>query len=144
MPSRTRQPDRFRDRTGLIFATHTRMPGLQQRLAAGDMHKALDLLERTFGGAVAEVEAEPARQATGTDGADVLPFRARSGLGAVAQRIVAAAKARPLTKAQLRTRVRGGQGEFLRGLREAIDAGALRRDGSGTKARPYLYRSEGA
>lgn len=107
-----------------------------ERLAAQDMAKGLDLLERTFGGAIGE--AVPLK-ATGTGGR-VLDFP-RPGLGPLAQRLVAAvADGAPLTKAELRSRVRGNQGDFLRGLREALAAGALQKEGAGSRARPFKYR----
>jgi hypothetical protein len=109
----------------------------QERLAAADMQKALDLLDRTYGGAATEAAA-PVR-ATGTGGR-VVAFPQR-GLGPMAQRIVAAAdKGVALTKAQLRERIRGSQGDFLRGLREALAVGALARGGAGSRTRPYVYR----
>ena len=113
----------------------------QERLAAGDMQKQLDLLERTYGGAVTEAAAPVG--AAGTTSGRVVPFPQRR-LGATAQRIVAAAaKGGVLTKTQLRERVRGSQGDFLRGLREALAIGALAREGPGSRARPYLYRRMG-
>jgi hypothetical protein len=115
-----------------------------ERLAAADMQKALDQAERAFGAAVAEDEVPARAKATGTDGGRVVPFVSASarGLGQHAQRIVAAlAKApRPMTKAQLRRAVPGGQSEFTRGLREAVDVRAVMRCGRGSKGRPYVYQ----
>jgi hypothetical protein len=114
-----------------------------ERLAAADFGKALDMLERVFGASIGEVEeAEQQRvRATGTD--NVLAFDAGAGraLGIVAQRIAAvvAKAARPLTREALRRRVSGNEGDFNRGLKEAIGAGVVRREGLGKKARPYLY-----
>jgi hypothetical protein len=110
-----------------------------ERLAALDMAKALDLAERTFGGAVAE--EEPAR-ATGTDGR-VLAFAAPTlrGLGAHAQRIasVVGKSPRPLTHAQLRQAIAGSEGDFREGLRSAVKAKAIARRGRGKKGSPYVY-----
>lgn len=73
----------------------------------------------------------------------MLPFVATSGsaLSAVAGRIVAAvAKAsRPLTKDALRRRVAGSEDDYRRGLREALAAGQVKREGLGRKGRPFLY-----
>jgi hypothetical protein len=116
--------------------------GQAERMAAQDMSKALDLVERTYGGA-GEVEKTAQAAATGTGGAHVVPFRP-AGLSPTAQRIVAAVRAAPLTKSELRRRVKGAQGDFLRGIKDAIAAGELLREGAGSKARPYRYRrSEG-
>jgi hypothetical protein len=81
-------------------------------------------------------------QATGTDGGTVLAFP-KVALGKTAQRVVAAlAKAgAPLTKTELRRRVPGAQGAFLRGLREATAAGAVVREGRGTKGGAFRYRA---
>lgn len=110
-----------------------------ERMAAQDMAKALDLVERTYGGA-GEVEKTAQVAATGTGGARVVPFR---GPSATAQRILAAARTSPLTKAELRRRVKGSQNDFLRALREALAAGELVREGAGSKARPYRYHHSG-
>jgi len=116
--------------------------GAAERMAALDVLKALDAAERAWGGVAVEGEAEPAVvQRTGTDDGRVVPFRA-PGLGVVAQRVAAAvAKAGPLTKGELRRRVPGAQGAFLRGLREALAAGAVVREGDGRKGRPFKYRT---
>jgi hypothetical protein len=114
----------------------------QERAAAGDMMKALELLERTFGASVAEAVA-PEVKATGTDGGRVIQFRP-AGLSPRVKALVAAVAARgTMTKAEMRQAVRGGQGEFLKAIREAVDAGALKREGAGSKARPYRYRASG-
>jgi hypothetical protein len=113
----------------------------QERLAAGDMTKALELLERTFGASVAEAVA-PEVKATGTDG-HVLAFRPPGQSPRVKALVAAVAKRGPMTKAEMRGAVRGGQGEFLRAIREAVAAGVLRREGAGSKSRPYRYRASG-
>jgi hypothetical protein len=114
-----------------------------ERLAAGDMAKALELLERTYGAAAPAVE-EPLR-ATGTAGrvGRVVTFPGKTaGLGVGAQRCVAAVRTRgPLTKAQLRAAVKGNQGDFLRAVKEALGARALVRTGRGTKTKPYRYEA---
>ena len=120
-----------------------------ERLAAQDVGRGLDLLERTFGASVGEVAVEEREavsvSATGTDGR-VLAFAARGGLSPVAQRIAAtcARSSRPLTKDALRRRVSGSQDDFLRGLKEAVGAGGVVRTGVGKKGRPYLYARGGA
>lgn len=120
-----------------------------ERLAAQDMARALDQAERVFGASVAEgaaVEQREAVSATGTDGR-VLPFASKgSGLSPVSQRIAAvvAKASRPLTKDALRRRVSGSEDDFLRGLREAVAAGAVVRSGLGRKGAPYLYARGGA
>lgn len=112
-----------------------------ERLAAQDMAKALDQAERVFGAVTVEDAVEQARQATGTDGANVIAFASKRGPSPVAQRIAAtvAKASRPLTKDALRRRVSGAEGDFLRGLREAVDAGTVIRTGHGRKGSPYVY-----
>jgi hypothetical protein len=71
----------------------------------------------------------------------VIPFASKRGPSTLAQRIAATvAKAgRPLTKEALRRRVSGAEGDFLAGLREALDAGVVTRTGRGCKGSPYMY-----
>jgi hypothetical protein len=118
-----------------------------ERMASADFAKALDMAERLFGARAGEQEQEQAVVATGTAGGRVVPFRAASPTkaGPVAQqRIVAAlAPGMVLTKAELRKRVPGAQGAFLAGLKAAVTAGAIVREGQGTKSRPYRYRRAG-
>ena len=110
-----------------------------ERLAAGDMQRALELVHRTYGAAEAdEQEAGVLQAATGTHGR-VVAFRQRGGLGPLAQRLAAAVAGGALTKAELRRRVRGSQGQFLDGLREALADGAIRRTGTGRRGRPFKY-----
>ena len=85
----------------------------------------------------------PAAQATGTDGSVVLAFRP-AGLSPRVKALVAAvAKGGPMTKAELRGAVRGSQGDFLKAVREAVAAGALSREGAGTRSHPHRYRASG-
>ena len=119
-----------------------------ERLAAQDVARGLDLLERTFGGSVGEVAVEE-RQAVGATGTDgrVLPFASKgAGLSPVAQRIAAVVSktSSRLTKDALRRRVPGSEDDFLRGLREAVAAGTVVRSGLGRKRHPYLYARGGA
>jgi hypothetical protein len=119
-----------------------------ERMASADFAKALDMAERLFGARVGEEIQEEALGATGTAGTRVVPFipagrmKARTVAG---QRIVAVlGRGVALTKAELRRRVPGAQGAFLAGLKEAVASGAVKREGEGTKARPFRYRrSEG-
>jgi hypothetical protein len=116
--------------------------GSAERLAAGDYARALDLVERAFGSRVEVAAEEPDQlRATGTDDGNVLAFQAPGVRSKAAQRIVAVvAKAgAPLSLAQLRRRVPGSQGDWRRGLREAVDAGAVARSGRGHKGSPFLY-----
>ena len=113
-----------------------------ERMAAQDMARALDQAERHFG---SRVEAMPAQAvATGTGGRVVsFPTPAPGTPASVTgQRIVAvlARSRKALTKAELRRRVPGNQGDFLRGLREAEQTGAAAKDGAGTRSRPFRYR----
>jgi hypothetical protein len=114
-----------------------------ERLAAADMAKALDAAERAFGGLVEDVAVVQGTsvRATGTGQVVTFPTGAEEKRpGPLAQRIFAVlAGERPLTKAELRRRVAGAQGDFLRGLREALSAGLVKRSGQGTKARPFRY-----
>jgi hypothetical protein len=91
-----------------------------------------------------EAAAQGVRRATGTAGR-VVAFPVVGGAekspGPVAQRIVAALSGgESLRKPELRRRVAGNQGDFLRGLREALAAGLVKRSGSGSKASPYRYQ----
>jgi hypothetical protein len=118
-----------------------------ERLAAGDMQKALDLAERVFGQQVAagEEQVEVHARATGTD--NVLAFEsAGRSLGTVAQRIasVVAKAHRPLTRDALRRRVPASEDDFGRALKEAVAAGAVQRGGAGKKGRPFTYARGGA
>jgi hypothetical protein len=116
-----------------------------ERLAAVDMGKALEVLERTYGAAAPAQEEQ--LKATGTtswsgSGGSVVAFPAPSGLDVCAQRIVAAVRRNgPATKDQLRARVKGSQDDFLRGIKTALAMGALVKSGSGTKTQPYRYES---
>ncbi len=108
-----------------------------ERLAAGDMVRTLDLVERVLGPRVAA--REPALEATGTTGTVVsFPVKLKSATG---QRIAAALAVSPraLLKAELRAVVPGRQDQFLVGLAEAVRSGAVRRSGSGRKKDPYRY-----
>jgi hypothetical protein len=114
-----------------------------ERLAAGDFAKALDQAERIFGPRVTEGEPQAVKLAA-QSGGSVVAFPARPG-SVAGQRIVAAlTKGGPMKKDDLRLRVAGNQGAFLRGLNEAVKGGAVVREGSGTKSRPYVYRAAGA
>jgi len=116
-----------------------------ERKAAIDVARSLDHLERVFGAAAVQEKARPVRaQATGTEGARVIAFQRQRGLSMTAQRIVAVARKAgvALTRTQLRQRTVGSEPDFLAGLRQALDSGALRREGSGTRGKPYMYRTE--
>lgn len=116
----------------------------RERLAASDMARALDAAERAFGGMVEEAAVAQGVTVRATGTGRVVPFPAggdQKPLGVTAQRIVVAlAGGEVLTKAELRRRVAGTQGDFLRGLREVLAGGQVRRSGSGSKVSPYKYR----
>lgn len=116
-----------------------------ERLAASDVARGLDLLERTFG-----VQAEGARDpvkvaatGAGDSGGRVVAFTGGSSKPKTkgGQRIVAAVvnAGRGLTLAALRRSVAGSQNAFRAGLREAVACGAIRREGQGTRGRPFVY-----
>jgi hypothetical protein len=110
-----------------------------ERLAAQDMAKALDQAERIFGSRVTEDVPEAVRKAMGK--ASVVPFPKRPGSVTGQRIVVALTKAGALRKDALRRAVSGSQGDFLRGLKEALQSGAVVREGSGTKIAPYTYRA---
>lgn len=112
-----------------------------ERLAAGDMAKALELLERTYGAAVPAVQE---LRATGTGGGPrLVSFPPPTGLGVLGQRIVQALRAHGgQTKAELRQRVTGSEDAFLRGLKAALALHMVKRTGKGTKVVPYRYELE--
>ena len=123
-----------------------------ERKAWADVVAAFDLVERTFGGVVAEAVARPAAlRATGTSGPAprVLAFAGASDTKprtTTGQRIAAAvcSSSAPLTFAGLRRAVKGSQNDLRAGLRDALACGAIRREGRGSKGRPYLYRPGGS
>ena len=100
------------------------------------MTKQIELISRTYGDAVA-VEAEQIAAATGTHG-PVLAFPVAK-VSEVAQRVVQALAAGPMTKATLRRRVRGSQNAFVDALRETVKSGAVRRVGAGTRGSAFQY-----
>jgi len=119
-----------------------------ERLAAADVASSLDHLERVFGVA-AEAVPKPAQlRATGTGGpapsGKVISFAGASESKpktAIGQRLAAAVarSSAPLTMPALRRTVQGSEGDFRRGLRDALACGAIRRDGSGTRGKPFVY-----
>jgi hypothetical protein len=111
-----------------------------ERLAAGDMAKALDQAERVFGARVTEGLPENVKRAAESGGSVVaFPQKPRSVTG---QRIVVQLqKAGPMGMTALRKAVRGNEGDFRRGLHEAVKLGSILREGSGTKSRPFTYRA---
>lgn len=114
-----------------------------ERLAAGDMAKALDQAERVFGARVTEGLPETVKRAAESGGSVVaFPQRPRTVTG---QRIVVQLqKGGPMGKDALRKAVPGNQGDFLRGLKEAVKVGAVLMEGTGTKSRPFTYRAASA
>ena len=123
-----------------------------ERLAAADVASSLDHLERVF--AVAgEVPKPAALRATGTSGpapsgkvisfAGVSESKPKTAIGQRLAAVVARSSA-PLTMPALRRTVQGSEGDFRRGLRDALACGAVRREGSGTKGKPFVYRPGGS
>ncbi len=109
-----------------------------ERLAAGDMARALDQAERIFGSRVTDAVPETVRKAAGSS-VVAFPGKPTSKTG---QRIVTALEKKgPLRRDALRRAVPGNQGDFLRGLKEAVGSGAVVREGVGTKTAPYRYRA---
>jgi hypothetical protein len=111
-----------------------------ERLAAGDMAKALDQAERVFGPRVAE-GAPAIRKAAHEGGSSIVPFPTRAGSMAGQRIVVALTKGGPMRKEALRKLVPGNQGDFLRGLKEAMASGAVVREGTGTKTAAFVYRA---
>jgi hypothetical protein len=121
------------------------------RKASLSFERGVDLLERTFGQRVAEAVSVPEQLvASSGTGGRVLTIPARAAMGvaprcrgavAIRQRILGAlAQAQlPLSKDQLRGRVRGDEGAFLRVLGELVREGAVRKGGRGRKTDPYTY-----
>ncbi len=123
-----------------------------ERRAAGDFRLALEHADRVFGAlAVPEAEEVAAAGAVAVNGARVIPMPlrevpaivARRGKApqAIAQRILAAlnASGRALTKVELRKRVPGDAGTFLRELKAMEKSGSIKRSGRGTKGDPFRY-----
>jgi hypothetical protein len=109
-----------------------------ERLARTDLARLIDALERHYAGAAIE-EAAPELRRTGTG--DVLDFPAGGKVrSVVGQRIIAAlARTSGLTRNELGARVSGNKQSFLRSLKECIEAGAIRRTGSGARGSPHRY-----
>lgn len=121
-----------------------------ERRAAAAVQASLDHLERALGVAAA-AEAPAQLRATGTSGpapGRVISFAVSSAKpkSALGQRLAAAVarSAAPLTMAALRRSVAGSEGDFRRALRDALACGAVRREGSGTKGRPFVYLRGGS
>lgn len=109
-----------------------------ERLARADFARLTDALERHYPGV--EVEESAVLERTGTGG-DVLAFPYPGPSSAVGQRIVAALErtSAPLTREELRKRVRGGRASFLAELKTLVKAGTIERGGRGTRSAPHRY-----
>lgn len=118
--------------------------------AARAFGAALDRGERIFGPRVVETEERHLAAAVGGEGRvlrlvhDHEPRPAMRGQDALAARILAALAGERLTKVELRKRVHGGQSEFLRALKELIEAGSVLREGRGRRGYPATYGLAGS
>lgn len=109
-----------------------------ERHARADLLRFIDALQRHYAGVDAEEDTGQLR--TGTDDS-VLEFSpARSAVG---QRIVAAVSRSTsgLTREALQKRVPGSKAAFLRGLKECVSDGSIRRTGAGRRGSPHRYWS---
>lgn len=109
-----------------------------ERLAAGDVARVLDQAQRVYGPRAVEGVPSIRKAAAGSS---VVAFPLRPGSVTGQRIVVALTKGGPMRKDALRVAVPGNQGDFLRGLKEAVASGAVTREGTGTKTAPFHYRA---
>jgi hypothetical protein len=114
-----------------------------QSRATRDMRAALTQCAAVFGDRLSdELPAAPAP--TSTPAGRVVPFRGRHHSAALPARILVALDGDVrLTKGELRARVRAKETQFLRALRELVDAGDVVTGGRGHRGSPRLYARRG-